>query len=235
MSTVQWSLHAASAKHLDRQMRSWEAARQSRNSIPQEKRHEVEDFVYLSREVGAGGRDVAAELGRRLDWPVFDQELLRLMAGDDQIRERLYASMDERDVGWFEDALRAWTNPALARNDYFHRLTETILTLARQAHAIFLGRGAGLLLPREIGVRVRIIAPASMRLTRFARVTHRPPDEAKEELDRIERERGDFVWSHFHKNVEDPLLYDLTVNMAVLTPAQAAEAILACRREQAKE
>lgn len=229
MSTIPWKLHAAETKHLDRQMRSWEASRQLRNNHAEEKRPAVEEFIYLSREVGAGGRDVAAELSRRLEWPVFDQELLHLMAGDDQIRERLYASMDERDVGWFEESLRAWTNPALGRNDYFHRLTATILSLARQAHAIFLGRGAGLILPREIGVRVRIIAPASMRLRRFAQVTHRPPDEAKEDLDRFDRQRGDFVWSHFHKNIEDPLLYDLTINMAKVTPAKAAEAILACR------
>jgi len=219
-----------SAKLLDRQMRSWEAARQLRQSVPEQERPEVEDFIYVSRQVGAGGREVAVELNRRLEWALFDQELLHAMAGDDDVRCQLYESMDERDLSWFEEALRAWTDPSFARNDYFHQLTRTVLTIARQGHAIFLGRGAGFLLPAQIGFRVRIVAPVEFRLARFSRVTRLGPEEAREEMERLDQERADFVWTHFHKNVDDPLLYDLTLNMAKLTPADAAEATLAFRR-----
>lgn len=229
MPTVNWSIHAASAKVLDRQMRNWEHARQLRLGTPGDKRSEVEEFIYLSREVGAGGREVASELGRRLDWLVFDQELLHAMADDDEVRERLYKAMDERDLTWFEQVLHGFSDPAASRNDYFHRLTHTVLSLARQAHGIFLGRGVGLMLPRSIGTRVRIIAPPAQRLANFMRVSKLPAEEAREEMDRLDRQRGDFVWTHFHKNVEDPLLYDLTINMAELTPTDAARMILARR------
>ncbi|MGZ3384310.1 MAG: cytidylate kinase family protein, partial [Isosphaeraceae bacterium] len=36
--------------------------------------------IAFSREAGSGGITVAREVGRRLSWPVFDQELLESLA-----------------------------------------------------------------------------------------------------------------------------------------------------------
>jgi len=229
MSTRIWDSHAVSAKQLDKQMLAWEFACRQRQAAPASQRPTVEDFICISRQVGAGGRAIATLLGERLGWAVFDQQLLHLMAGDDAVRERIYTSMDERDVGWFEQAARSLMDPKFARNDYFHRLTETVLTLARQGHAVFLGRGAAFMLPSDAGFRVRIVAPLDKRLAEFARKSGLSSSAAGEEITRLERERNEFVWAHFHKRVDDPLLHDLTLNVARLTPARAVEVILSAR------
>ena len=135
MSSEMWDSHAVSARQLDKQILAWETARGQRLATPVSNRPTVEDFVSISRQVGVGGREIADLLGRKLGWAMFDQELLRRMAGDDAVRERIYASMDVRDVGWFEETLRSLADPKFVRNDYFHRLTRTILTIARQGHA----------------------------------------------------------------------------------------------------
>ena len=229
MSSKIWDSHAVSAKQLDKQILAWETARGQRLATPVSQRPAVEDFVSISRQVGVGGLEIADLLGKKLGWAVFDQELLRRMAGDDAVRERIYASMDERDVGWFEETVRSLTDPKFVRNDYFHRLTQTVLTIARQGHAVFLGRGAGLVLPEDAGFRVRIVAPLEIRLAGFVKRTGLSTNAAKGEMARVEHDRNEFVSTHFHKNVEDPLLYDLTLNVARLTPAQAVEVILAVR------
>src|SRR5262249_60975539 len=56
--------------------------------------------ITISREVGALGNTVAHELGGRLGWPVYDQEILNKMAEQmGKPREHLHA-LDERHVHW---------------------------------------------------------------------------------------------------------------------------------------
>ncbi len=152
------------AKIVEKQMRNWELSRAQRvPPQPYAPPCDVCDFVCISRAVGSGGSQVATLLGEQLGWPMFDREILQVMARDDKVRTRLFEHLDERDVGWLEDAVRWLIRGASRPEDYFHRLTETILALARQGRAVFLGRGADLILPRDRGLRVRIIASIGRR------------------------------------------------------------------------
>ena len=81
-------------KLLERQMRNWEMRRAQRLGTDEPRRPEVEDFIAISREVGAGASEIARALASRLNWPWFDKEILQAMAGDDSIRHRIYQSLD---------------------------------------------------------------------------------------------------------------------------------------------
>ena len=85
------------------------------------------------------------------------------------------------------------------------------------------------MLPHDLGFRVRIVAPFDKRLAEFARKSGLSNSAAGEEIARLERERNEFVWTHFHQRVDDPLLHYLTLNSARLTPAEAVEVILSAR------
>ncbi len=224
------SVDAAVAKMVERQMRNWELAKAQRISVPEPDRPEVEDFVAVSRAVGAGGRDVAAQLGEALGWPIFDRGILHVMAGDDTVRREVYESMDERDISWCEETLRPLMHPEFVKNDYFHRLSETVLSIARQGHAVFLGRGINLILPRSIGFRVRLVAPRDKCVSRFASVNQIPLKQAREDVERIEQERTDFIRKHFNADPYDPLRHDLVVNTAVFSTTQTVELVLDARK-----
>jgi hypothetical protein len=215
---------------VERQMRNWELARLQRHTAAEPQRHEVEDFLCVSRQVGTEGKEVAVRLGERLGWPVFDRQVLEAMAGDNERRRQIYASMDERDLGWWEETLRSLMEGEFVRNDYFRRLCETLLSLARQGHSIFLGRGADLVLPRDRGFRVRLMAPRARRLGHFARAHGLSREEALREMDRIESERKRFFQRHFGVDVDDPWRYDMTINLDRFSAGQAAELILHARR-----
>lgn len=229
MGAKRASSDAALAKLVEKQMRNWELGKAQRLAVAEPQRREVEDFIAISRAVGTGGRELAGKVGEALAWPVFDKEILNAMAGDDVLRRQIYASMDERDLSWTEETLRALLQPEFARNDYFHRLTQTILSLARQGHAVFLGRGAHLILPPGRGFRVRLVAPFEMRLRRFAEEFELSPDQAREGLLRIENERADFLRKHFRIDTADETRHDLTVNLERFSPDQAVDLVLSTR------
>jgi cytidylate kinase len=153
------------------------------------------------------------------------------MAGDDAIRREIYASMDERDIGWYEETLRSLVQPEFVKNDYFRRLTETVLSIARQGHAVFLGRGSDLILPRNIGFRVRLVAPRELCVRNYSNRHGIPSEQAQEEVPRIDRERAEFVRRYFQVELDEPMRYDLVVNLGKFSFAQAAGLILdACKR-----
>ena len=133
------------ARAVERQMRHWELAR-AQSPAPKPDEKSAAPFVTISRLVGAGGFEIATQLAERLEWPIFDREILQTMADDDRVRTRLYEQMDERDMSWLDGAVRWLIRGELNKDDYFRRLTETVLTIARQGPAVFLGRGVDLIL-----------------------------------------------------------------------------------------
>jgi Cytidylate kinase-like family len=51
--------------------------------------------IALSREAGSGGKLIAREVGRRLNWPVYDYELLDHLATELQVDVDQLESVDE--------------------------------------------------------------------------------------------------------------------------------------------
>jgi cytidylate kinase len=227
-----WKLSTDSritAGAFERQMSNWELARLQRLKRTVSSRPEVEDFITVSRQVGVAGEDVARLLGNRLGWPVFGKSLLEAMAGDDSVRKRIYESMDERDLGWWQEALRSLLDQDFDLNDYFHRLSETVLSLARQSSCVFVGRGCDLILPQSIGFRVRLVAPARQRVARLEKALKLESQYARRELARIEGARSEFLSHHFRADAEDPTRHDLLLNLGRWSIDDAVEAILAAR------
>ncbi|MBU0639738.1 MAG: cytidylate kinase-like family protein [Planctomycetes bacterium] len=219
------------AKFVERQVRNWELSRAQRvEEEGSSGEEEVAAFVTVSRMVGSGGSEVARLLGARFSWPVFDKQILQAMAGDNQIHTRLYETLDERDIGWLENALRWVVLGKYSRDDYFFRLSETILALARQGHAVFLGRGADLILPQDRGLRVRVVASEEWCARQYAQRHNITEALALAEVQRINRERGDFIRTHFNRSPRDPLRHDLIINSERCPLDHAVESVATLAR-----
>lgn len=216
---------------LERQLRQWEMLRSRR--LAESKSDEQKSLwacLSISNAVGAGGAEIADMLSRRLGWPLFGKSLLQAMAGDDEIRTRIYHSMDERSMGWFEEMMRSLLDKNFSRNDYFRKLNETVLYLAEEGHTIFLGRFTDLILPRDRGLRVKVVASLEYRVANFARHAEVGLDEARTAVERIEAERADFVRRHFRIEPCDNARFDLMVNSEWFTIEQSVELIITAMR-----
>jgi cytidylate kinase len=210
---------------IEKQMRNWEIGRAQRPEVFRSSRREASQFITIANICGAGGNEVAQMLSERLGWPVFDRQILTLMARDDEVRESLYRSMDERDLSWFEGIFRTLTQQEFRKNDYFHRLTQIILWLARQGPAIYVGRSVDLILPKDKGLRVKVIASMERCIENFVRFNNTTPEQAKKEIDRIERERREFVEHHFHIDPYSPTRFDLLVRVDRFTTSHVVDLI----------
>lgn len=228
MSLSRSDIHAV----VERQMRNWELARQQQRESGTTQVESVKPFVTISRSAGSGGEEVATLLAQECGWPLFDREILQFMAGDDTTRTRLYESLDERDLGFIQESVRVFFGGDLDRNDYFHRLTETVLTLARKGNAIFVGRGADLILPREMGVRVRLTAMPALCARRYAEEHGIDPVRAARELNQILQERNQFIRHHFKVDPDAADRFDLTMNLSALSVAEAVDVVLGLLRRR---
>ena len=222
------------ARVVERQMRNWELARSQRLRVPEPKRRDVEDFICVSRRVATPGAEaVATRLGEKLGWPVFDKEILETMGGHDFYRQQIYANMDQRDLSWTEEVVRSFFDGKFVKNDYFRRLSETVLSLARQGSSVFVGRGADLLLPADRGLRVRLIASWEARVGLLAGERGLDQGEAAKEIQRLERERGRFLDRHFGLDPATSARFDLALHLERFDPDQAVELILRARQIRA--
>lgn len=217
-------------KVVERQMRNWELARAQHHDPTMAAIDQVADFITIANDVGGGGGEIGTLLGERLGWPVFDRQLVTAMAGDDDLRARLYRNMDERDLGWLEEMFRSIMQEEFRKNDYFHRLTETIFCLARRGSAVFVGRAVDLVLPHSKGLRVKVLVSLESRIRRFAETTGMDEKHAAREVDRIARSRTDFIRQHFHRDINDPARFDLLINIERFSDEQAVGLILGALR-----
>lgn len=217
------------AAAVEKQMRNWELSRQQRVEVRKtpEKTPEAADFVTISRRVGIAGVAIAQKLGERLGWPVFHKEILQHMAEDDDVRQRLYEKMDERDTNWIESVLRWLLQGEFRKEDYFVRLSETVLALARQGPAIFLGRGVDLILPRERGLRVWLFASEDTRVGEYARQRGLDKKMARAEMRRIDADREVFIRNQFNVDPADPTRFDVLLNLDRFGPDDVIEMIVA--------
>jgi len=220
------------ARAVEHQMRNWEFQKAQTAGGGPTFQESVCHFIAISRMPGAGGRVLADLLAERLGWPVFDKDILHLMAGDDRIRQKLYESMDEKDLGWLDQMLNLLISTEFRRNDYFRQLTRTVLAVTRQGRAIFLGRGAGLILPRDRGLSVRVVASMDGCVQRYAERTKLPPDQCRRDLVRLGEERERFIAQYFNRRSGDPLCYDLVLNFDYLSSTDGAEVVLAAMRSK---
>jgi hypothetical protein len=220
---------------VERQLRKWELEAQQRQGRPS-RRPFLRDFVTISREAGSGGEYLAGELGKRLGWKVYDRELLELMSEDESNRQHLYSTLDERQTNWIDGLLVLCAPETMVlRNDYLRALCRTVLTVAHHEHAIFVGRGAHLVLPPDVGLRLRIVARREDRISTLAKEKGLELEEGEREARRLDAERQAFMKKVFGGHGDELTDYDLAINMSRHSPEEACDIILAALRQRAQE
>jgi cytidylate kinase len=169
--------------------------------------------VAISREVGALGSELARKIGKRLDWPVYDREIIDLIAEESGLRTELLNSVDEHDRSWLVEAMSSFAHQgAVTSAGYVHHLVRVLTALAANGNCVIVGRGAPALLPRATTLRLRVVAELGDRVRQIARMHGLSEEDASAEVARLDRERTRFVQHHFHRDVADPRHFDLVIN-----------------------
>lgn len=193
--------------------------------------------IAVSREAGSGGISVAREVGRRLNWPVYDQELLERLAVELHVDVSQVEDYDERRGSFLVDTLKAFSASAsISEITYFRRLMRMLQALGSRGECIIVGRGSTFVLPRETTLRTRILATREDRLAFLMANQNLTAAEAAKFIETRDRERTRFIKDYFHKDVADPINYDLILNRSRFSVEECAELVIqALQRLQARK
>ena len=193
--------------------------------------------IAFSREAGSGGITVAREVGRRLSWPVYDQELLESLAKELNVDVSLLEDYDERRGSFLVDTIKAFSAAAsVSEVTYFRRLVHLLQVLGARGECLIVGRGSSFVLPPETTLRVRIVATRDDRIAFMVREHKLSPVEAARYVDTKDRERHQFLKDHFHKDPADPQNYDLILNRSRFSVDETADLVVdALQRMQARK
>jgi cytidylate kinase len=202
----------------DRQMKRWAMLRRSTAA------ERARPCIALSRLPGAGAAALGQRLAERLDYTFFGIELVDWIARSAGLARELVAGVDEHIRNGIErlvaDALRS---QHFSESDYLHHLLRIVNTIGERGAAVILGRGAQFILPPERALRILLIAPDELRRENLAKQRGLAPEEAAAVLVREDAGRQNFHAHHFGRNPDDPVHYDLVLNLGTLAIDAAVE------------
>lgn len=185
--------------------------------------------ITISRMFGAGGISVSNLLGEILRWPIWDREVLNVLASTSHGRYqgRMFEALDEKTQGVIESFLTS-VGGGVDKSTYDYLLPRAIYIIA-QSDAIILGRGAHLLLPGALKVFLK--ADMQSRVNNVQALLDVDARQARKEINRRDRERREFLDNLGRRfgqrgDEERTLEYDLEINTDAFDFQDAADVIL---------
>ncbi|TAN73364.1 MAG: cytidylate kinase-like family protein [Magnetospirillum sp.] len=168
--------------------------------------------ITLSRDFGCGGDIIATRLCQRLNLPLYDEDLLREVAGRLQDDPAIIRLLDE-GFGRAKDMwlYRMFSGKDVSPDAYRDTLVKVVMSLGRLG-GVIVGRGAHVILAEECALRVRIAGSPEVCAARMAGSGHGTEAEILAQAKEINHRRGKFVWEVFHSRLSDANEFDITVN-----------------------
>jgi cytidylate kinase len=188
------------------------------------------NFITISRDIGALGDVVASEMALRLQWKVYDQEIVDYIAQNSHIRRNLVDQLDEKAQSLVHETVERWLlmlqGQSYSSDEYHVALIKALATLAAQGHSILLGRGGAYALQDQPGLHVRITASLPVRVLRLSKRWQISIEETKKIVLRTDAERKEFIQHHFKPDRNESCYFHLVLNTDSLSVDHVVAAII---------
>ena len=195
------------------------------------------ELITVSREFGAGGSELARKLGDRLGWPVLDDEVACRCAKRLQIDTAAVERLREHSPTLLArlSAALLVSPPEAPGIDTMHLLRidaiaeaalDSITEAAETLPLIVVGFGTMCMFAlRTDALHVRLVAPMNVRVARLRERYGWDAATAATRARRMDDERRRYVQRYFHRDVLDPLLYDVQINTGRATIDEATSMV----------
>ncbi len=185
-------------------------------------------IVTVSREFGAGGGRIAAQVADDLGFQLWDRELVTHLARKADADPGLLRELDERKRDLIDDVIStALYGVWVSASKYRSLLARAVGELAERGGAVIVGRGANFLVSAEQALRVRVVCPLRERIERYARMGKVDWARAERLVRSKDRERERFARQLCGETSRDPSHYDLIINTGDLSEHEGARLVLA--------
>ena len=189
--------------------------------------------INIGRQIGAGGLEVARELGKRLDIRVYDKELLTLAANESGLDHSVFAREDEKDnlsmnTGFsfssFAEAITNTFRPSVYNsNTIFTIQSQVIRRLAEEGSTIFVGRCADYVL-RDFEGCISVFITSSMKdrihrirtINKYGDTQGVSDDKLADLLEKGDRKRASYYGDYTFKTWGAAESYDMCLSTSLL-------------------
>ena len=204
-----------------------------------------EKFVItINRELGSGGRTMGELLAKRLGVPLYDKALIQ------GLQDKYNLSVDEierlkgRSHSWWSEFKRAMTigltttqnyvqhgiveePDLLVTDDIYESEVEILKGIAESESCVITGRTAFHVLRRHPNhVSILIQAPIDQRIARLVRKRGISQEDALDIIERVDKERENYVKRYTGTSRYDTRNYDLVISIAEHTEDEVVELIM---------
>ncbi|MEJ2145868.1 MAG: cytidylate kinase-like family protein [Acidobacteriota bacterium] len=192
-------------------------------------------FVTISREYGAGGRELARALLQNMErhpshlfqgWRIFDREMCEGLIHSDVFKETFDAVFSERYHSEIEAVVRTLLGVKSSQPAVFSLMFQAIRKIATCGKVIIIGRSSCCVTASlPLGVHVRLVAPEEYRIQK-AGFKELGENEARRELHRRDRDRARLMQTYFRRDITDQSMYDAVWNTSRVPMETIARSIM---------
>jgi cytidylate kinase len=191
--------------------------------------------ITISRATGSGARSIAETLAAYLQaqdadascpWAIFDKNLVQRVLQDHHLPERLARYVPDEKVSGIDYAMEELLGLHPSMWTMIQHTIDTILALARMGNVILVGRGAPVIAGHfKNAFHVRLVGSLEKRIAQVQEFYSLPHRQARDFVQREDRQRKRFLKKYFGRDIEDPLLYHMTINTDLVAYDEAARII----------
>lgn len=194
----------------------------------------IRPTITISRLPGAGGHTVASKLAEYLlvhvpahcEWTVFDRNLVEKALEDHHLHKRIAEYIPETHKSMLTDTLEELLGFHPSSWTIVQYTTDTILRLVQMGNVIIVGRAGNVITSKlRPAFHVRLIGSLEKRIARVQEVYNLGQKAAAQFIKKEAVGRKRYLQDNFGKDIDDSLLYHLTVNMDLVQYDDAARLI----------
>ena len=201
----------------------------SKKQVPAARLRDVASLpvITICIEPGSGGRLIAEELASRLNFQLFDKNILVTMANTAAVDKQSLDTIEQQRPSGIQDFITSLVDKDYVyTGDYVNFLKQEVAIIGKIGRGVIVGRGANFILPPKDRFSVRVIAPREIRIRNVSFKNAVSLAEAKKRIKNREHRRKTFIHETFHEDIADIMHYDLILNTARLDVETAVESII---------
>lgn len=188
-------------------------------------------IITIGREIGSHGLTLGKMLSKELCIPLYDKELLSIVAKKSGLCCEIFERADEKEsIGFLQKAFGTiWYNGNnyIGNENLFKLQSDVIREIASIESAIFVGRCADYVL-RKHKQLLRIFVGASVadRQKRVAQKFNISDQEALKLIERTDKQRSTYYNFYTNKEWGHSSSYDICLNTSLLGIDRATQTVL---------
>ncbi len=205
-------------------------------------------LITVTRQYASGGSDVARLVAKALGWTLIDNEFVDQVARLAGLPPEEVAQLEERAPGLLERLARTLSvaspemfittagapPPVEADEATIVKMTERVIAeAAAEGRVVLVGRGAqAVLAQRDNALHVYVIASKLWRRKLAVERLSVDPVTVDKVVDETDKQRDQYVKTHYGRDRQDLTVYDLVLNAERLGFEGAAALVVAEARRR---